>query len=33
VARRLGFDQRGVAKVRLELLKVPTRPEPAHHED
>src|ERR1700732_4992138 len=33
VARRLGFDQRGVAKVRLELLKVPTRPEPTHHED
>jgi rare lipoprotein A len=26
VARRLGFDQRGVAKVRLELLEVPTRP-------
>ena len=33
VARRLGFDQRGVAKVRLELLKVPTRPESTHHED
>src|ERR1700683_2920363 len=33
VARRLGFDQRGVAKVRLELLKVPTRSEPVHHED
>jgi rare lipoprotein A len=33
VARRLGFDQRGVAKVRLELLKVPTRPQPIHHED
>jgi rare lipoprotein A (peptidoglycan hydrolase) len=33
VARRLGFDQRGVAKVRLELLKVPTRPGPIHHED
>jgi rare lipoprotein A (peptidoglycan hydrolase) len=33
VARRLGFDQRGVAKVRLELLKVPTRPEPTHHEE
>jgi peptidoglycan lytic transglycosylase len=33
VARRLGFDQRGIAKVRLELLKVPTRPEPTHHED
>jgi rare lipoprotein A len=26
VARRLGFDQRGTAKVRLELLEVPTRP-------
>ncbi len=26
VARRLGFDQRGLAKVRLELLEVPTRP-------
>jgi rare lipoprotein A (peptidoglycan hydrolase) len=26
VARRLGFDQRGVAKVRLELLEVPSRP-------
>jgi rare lipoprotein A len=25
VARRLGFDQRGLAKVRLELLEVPTR--------
>ena len=30
VARRLGFDQRGVAKVRLELLEVPSRPEPYH---
>lgn len=30
VARRLGFDQRGLAKVRLELLEVPSRP-PAHH--
>jgi rare lipoprotein A (peptidoglycan hydrolase) len=26
VARRLGFDQHGVAKVRLELLEVPARP-------
>ena len=26
VARRLGFDQRGVAKVRMELLEVPSRP-------
>lgn len=26
VARRLGFDQRGVATVRLELLEVPSRP-------
>lgn len=25
VARKLGFDQRGLAKVRLELLEVPTR--------
>jgi rare lipoprotein A len=25
VARRLGFDQRGLAKVRLELLEVPSR--------
>ncbi len=25
VARRLGFDQRGIAKVRLELLEVPSR--------
>lgn len=28
VARRLGFDQRGVAKVRLELLEVPSRTVP-----
>src|SRR5271156_3322324 len=28
VARRLGFDQRGVAKVRLELLEVPSRSVP-----
>ncbi|MGD0404730.1 MAG: septal ring lytic transglycosylase RlpA family protein [Candidatus Acidiferrales bacterium] len=33
VARRLGFDQTGLAKVRLELLKVPTRPEMIHHDD
>src|SRR5271155_2299965 len=26
VARRLGFDQRGLAKVRMELLEVPSRP-------
>jgi len=26
VARELGFEQRGTAKVRLELLKVPSRP-------
>jgi len=32
VARRLGFDQRGVAKVRLELLEVPTRPASTHPE-
>ena len=25
VARRLGFDQHGIAKVRLELLEVPSR--------
>jgi rare lipoprotein A len=25
VARRLGFDQRGLARVRLELLEVPPR--------
>jgi rare lipoprotein A (peptidoglycan hydrolase) len=30
VARKLGFDQHGVAKVRLELLQVPTRPEAYH---
>jgi rare lipoprotein A (peptidoglycan hydrolase) len=33
VARKLGFDQHGLAKVRLELLKVPTRPELIHHDD
>lgn len=31
VARELGFDQRGTAKVRLELLKVPSRPSADHH--
>jgi rare lipoprotein A (peptidoglycan hydrolase) len=31
VARRLGFDQRGTAKVRLELLEVPSRPASVHH--
>jgi rare lipoprotein A (peptidoglycan hydrolase) len=30
VARRLGFDQHGLAKVRLELLEVPTRPASYH---
>ena len=30
VARRLGFDQRGIARVRLELLRVPPRPLPEH---
>ena len=30
VARRLGFDERGLAKVRLELLKVPSRRSPDH---
>jgi rare lipoprotein A len=33
VARKLGFDQHGLAKVRLELLKVPSRPEYARHEN
>jgi rare lipoprotein A (peptidoglycan hydrolase) len=32
VARRLGFEQRGLAKVRLELLEVPARPNPVHHD-
>jgi rare lipoprotein A len=31
VARKLGFEQRGTAKVQLELLKVPSRPAPEHH--
>jgi rare lipoprotein A (peptidoglycan hydrolase) len=30
VARKLGFDQHGLAKVRLELLKVPERPVTVH---
>jgi peptidoglycan lytic transglycosylase len=30
VARNLGFDQRGLAKVRLELLEVPSRPNVVH---
>lgn len=30
VARRLGFDQRGLAKVRLELLEVPSHPSADH---
>jgi hypothetical protein len=33
VARKLGFDQHGLAKVRLELLKVPTRQEQLHREN
>jgi rare lipoprotein A (peptidoglycan hydrolase) len=33
VARRLGFDQRGFAKVRLELLQVPSHPVAEHHEN
>lgn len=32
VARRLGFDERGLAKVRLELLEVPSRPVPVRHD-
>jgi hypothetical protein len=32
VARNLGFDQRGLAKVRLELLEVPSRPNQVHGE-
>jgi len=31
VARRLGFDQRGTAKVRIELLEVPRRTESDRH--
>ena len=30
VARELGFDQSGLAKVRVELLKVPSRPASDH---
>jgi peptidoglycan lytic transglycosylase len=30
VARKLGFERRGLAKVRLELLKVPSRPASDH---
>jgi peptidoglycan lytic transglycosylase len=33
VARRLGFDQHGIAKVRLELLEVPQRPRTAERAD
>jgi len=33
VARRLGFDQHGLAKVRLELLEVPTRPRTTERAD
>lgn len=32
VARDLGFDQHGLAKVQLELLEVPSRPNPIHGE-
>jgi rare lipoprotein A (peptidoglycan hydrolase) len=32
VARRLGFDQRGTAKVRLELLEVPQRAAAPRHD-
>jgi Lytic transglycolase len=31
VAQKLGFDQRGTAKVRLELLEVPKRSATEHH--
>ena len=31
VAQKLGFDQRGTAKVRLELLEVPKRSASEHH--
>jgi rare lipoprotein A (peptidoglycan hydrolase) len=31
VAQKLGFDQRGTAKVRLELLEVPKRPASERH--
>lgn len=32
VAQKLGFDQRGIARVRLELLEVPSRPNPDHRD-
>jgi rare lipoprotein A (peptidoglycan hydrolase) len=32
VAKNLGFSQRGTAKVRLELLEVPSRPAPEPHD-
>ncbi len=32
VAKQLGFDQRGTAKVRLELLEVPSRPASERHD-
>jgi rare lipoprotein A (peptidoglycan hydrolase) len=32
VAKKLGIDHRGTAKVRLELLEVPSRPGPEHHD-
>jgi rare lipoprotein A (peptidoglycan hydrolase) len=32
VARRLGFEQSGTAKVRMELLEVPTRQSPPRHD-
>lgn len=31
VARRLGFDGKGLAKVRVELLEVPSRPNSERH--
>jgi len=31
VAQKLGFDQRGTAKVRLELLQVPKRSATERH--
>lgn len=31
VARKLGFEERGTAKVQLELLEVPSRPAAEHH--
>lgn len=31
VAQKLGFDQRGTAKVRLDLLEVPKRQSAVHH--